>query len=121
MAKSYYQKYKQPRVHVQVWTEANGPVPKGFVVDHINGDIHDNRLENLRLATVAQNIRNSKRRSDNKSGLKGLSWDKSRGCFRGTVTTDGRSHSFRSKDLLEVCCWLHTTRKEAHGEFGRRG
>lgn len=43
MAKSYYQKYKQPRAHVQVWTEANGPVPKGFVVDHINGDIHDNR------------------------------------------------------------------------------
>lgn len=28
MAKSYYQKYKQPRVHVQVWTEANGPVPR---------------------------------------------------------------------------------------------
>lgn len=26
------------------------------------------------------------------------------GAFRGTVTTDGRSLSFRSKDLLEVCC-----------------
>lgn len=71
MAKSYYQQYNKPRVHVQVWTEANGPIPKGYVVDHINGDIHDNSLSNLRLATVAENIRNSKISVSNKTGIKG--------------------------------------------------
>lgn len=118
--KSYYQQHGKPRVHVQVWTRAHGPIPKGMVVDHIDGDIHNNDLSNLRLATVAQNIRNSKRHVDNKSGLKGLSWDKSRGRFRGAIVTNGKQVSFRSKDLFEVCCWLHTKRKEVHGEFARR-
>ena len=31
--KSYYQKHKAPRVHVQVWVEANGPVPSGYVIE----------------------------------------------------------------------------------------
>lgn len=117
--KSYYQKYNAPRVHVQVWEAHNGPIPAGMQVDHINGDIHDNRIENLRLATVAQNIRNSKLFKTNKMGLKGLSWDKSRECFRGTIVTDGKQSSFRSKDLLEVAAWLFRTRREQHGQYAR--
>lgn len=117
--KRYYQKHNAPRVHVQVWEAHNGPVPKGMCIDHINGDIHDNRIENLRLATVAQNIRNSKLFKTNKMGLKGLSWDISRECFRGTIVTDGKQSSFRSKDLLEVAAWLFRTRREQHGQYAR--
>ncbi len=118
MAKSYLQKYKAPRVHVQVWESHNGKVPKGMVVDHINGDIHDNRIENLRLATVAQNICNSKRSVSNKTGLKGLSWDESRQVFRGAIKSNYKQHATRGS-LLDVACWLFRMRRELHGEFAR--
>lgn len=41
-------------VHRAVWEEANGPIPKGFVVHHINGNKQDNRLENLQLMSHSE-------------------------------------------------------------------
>lgn len=35
------------REHVLVWEMANGPVPDGYVIHHLNGIKDDNRLENL--------------------------------------------------------------------------
>lgn len=41
-------------------------------IDHINRVTHDNRWVNLREATHAQNIRNSKIKSTNTAGFKGI-------------------------------------------------
>lgn len=39
-----------------------GPIPAGFLIDHINGKTADNRLSNLRIYTAGQNkINNYKR------------------------------------------------------------
>lgn len=45
-------------------------------VDHRNGDTLDNQKTNLRAATTSQNVANSSLRSVNRSGYKGVSFDK---------------------------------------------
>lgn len=44
----------------------------GKVIDHINGDISDNRKCNLRIVTIQENMFNKKPRKDSKSGFRGI-------------------------------------------------
>lgn len=48
-------------MHRLVWEAFNGPIPEEKVVDHINGNKSDNRLENLRLVTQSENVENGYR------------------------------------------------------------
>ena len=59
--------------HRLVWLYHYGVWPSDQI-DHINRDRTDNRIENLREATDAQNRRNMSRRHDNTSGHVGVSW-----------------------------------------------
>ena len=61
------------------------------VVDHINHNSLDNRLANLRLATVQQNAWNARKRKCNcSSKYKGVSWSKIRKKWRARITFNGR-------------------------------
>jgi len=63
--------YKQYLAHRLIWLYVNGSMPNGQI-DHINGVVDDNRIENLRDATRSENRRNSKMYSNNKIGFKGV-------------------------------------------------
>lgn len=61
-------------------------------VDHENGNGLDNRRHNLRPATRAQNIQNSKKRKDNTSGYRGVWWCSSSKRWRVDVVANGVRH-----------------------------
>jgi hypothetical protein len=52
------------------------PTEDGFTPEHIHGSKtkNDNRKFNLRIATQGQNLMNTKPRTDNTSGVKGVYW-----------------------------------------------
>ena len=68
----------------------NGRWPsEGFVIDHINGNPKDNRICNLRECTQQQNTQNRKLHSNNKLGLKGVSWHKYKKMYQTTIKVNG--------------------------------
>lgn len=63
--------------------------PKGKLTDHINRDKLDNRKVNLRTANYKENIVNRGPHSNNKLGVKGVSFHKSTGKYRAQISVDG--------------------------------
>jgi len=66
-------KYKKKKysVHRVVWLLMCGVWPPKHM-DHLNGDMTDNRFSNLRLATARQNSYNRHKRPANKTGYRGV-------------------------------------------------
>ena len=80
-------KRKDIRMHRQILSE-----PDGFLIDHINGDKLDNRRVNLRLCTNAENMRNGGKRSDNKSGYRGVCLNRVTGKWEAGLRYNGKNH-----------------------------
>lgn len=76
--------------HRVIWELANGPIPEGMDIDHINGDRSDNRLQNLRIATRTLNAHNRRGpASHNKLGFLGVRLKK--GGYEAYIRKDGRN------------------------------
>ena len=43
-------------VHRGCWEAYNGPIPEGRIIHHVNGDVTDNRIENLVCLANAQHV-----------------------------------------------------------------
>lgn len=63
-----------------------GVTERKVIVDHVNrAETLDNRRDNLRLATQSENHINTKMRSDNTSGFRGVHWHKDRKKWRACI------------------------------------
>lgn len=59
-------------IHRAIWQIANGEIPVGFVIDHIDGNPLNNSLNNLRCIPTVTNSRNKSRNKRNSSGVTGV-------------------------------------------------
>jgi hypothetical protein len=91
---------------------------KGEIVDHINGNTLDNRRQNLRICTNAENCRNKKIHSDNQNGFKGIR--KHKNFWQAKVTKDYKDYYAGSfKTPLEAAIAYNKKAKELFGEFAK--
>jgi hypothetical protein len=105
--------------HRLAWFYVHAEWPKKDI-DHINGDGGDNRIANLREATMSQNLMNTKTRTDNTSGFKGVSKDNRRGRWEAYVHKDGKKKSLGSYKTKEEAARAYVAAATAmHGEFVR--
>lgn len=89
-------------------------------IDHKDTDGLNCRRSNLRPATRSQNVINTRLRSDNTSGVKGVYWDARLHKWRAHVCRDGRNRCVGSFDIKEDAAAAYATvAREIHGEFVR--
>lgn len=81
-----YKKYFAARV---IYEMKNGKIPDGMVIDHINGDSLDNRIQNLRVVDRTINARNRKTESTNTSGITGVNFHKESKKWRAVIHVGG--------------------------------
>lgn len=94
---------------------------KDEYVDHINGNSLDNCLSNLRICTNAQNVRNSKKRRNNKSGYKGVYFNSQlRKPWVARITFNYKGiHIGNYETPLEAGVAYNSAAKKYFGEFAR--
>lgn len=91
-----------------------------FEIDHKNTTPGDDRWDNLRPATHAQNQKNSKKYRSNTSGSKGVSRTPNSATWRASIRVDGQQihlGCFPTKDGARQAYIQAST--EHHGAFAR--
>ena len=96
---------------------------EGLVVDHKNGNGLDNRRDNLRICTQAENLRNRKINENNTSGFKGVFFDpgtRNSKPWRSRIAVGGqRINLGRFGSPEEAHAAYCRASAERHGEFSR--
>jgi hypothetical protein len=112
-------RYRQYCVHRLIWEWHYGSIPEGYIIDHIDGNSLNNKIENLRMATDSQNQHNSKKPKNNTSGIKGVS--PSRGKWKVTIYLNDKGYFFGRFDDLELAELIaDEARIKLHGRYARK-
>ena len=73
---------KNYKVHRVIYMMHHGEIPKGMEIDHLNHERADNRVENLRICSHGENMRN-------KREVKGYTWHKPLSRYRAQIKIEG--------------------------------
>ena len=105
-------------VHRIVFLWHHGYLPE--LLDHIDGNPLNNRIENLRLATPAENIWNARTPKTNTSGAKGASWHKKSSKWQVRICINSKEKHiglFEDFELAELVAIM--AREKYHGDFAK--
>lgn len=99
--------------HSVVWMLVHGECPD--VIDHIDGNGLNNRIDNLRNVSHSENLRNSRISKANTSGCTGVYWNKNLNKWISIIRVDCKSLSLGYfEDWFEAVC----ARKSAENKYG---
>ena len=98
--------------HRICWALFYGEWPITYI-DHKDGNPNNNSIDNLRLATPAQNLQNTKQYTNNRSGAKGVYLHKY-GKYEAFITKNGRRHYLGLFSSLDAAI---AARAKAQSEF----
>lgn len=92
--------------------------PIGGITDHANGNKLDNRKENLRVCTKADNCRNSKIPKNNTSGYKGVNWHNQRKRWVAAIVVGYKRISLGTHECPRAAARAYdAAARKHHGEF----
>jgi HNH endonuclease len=111
---------KKLMAHRIIFCMQHGYMPE--LVDHINGDRKNNRIENLRAATKRQNAQNTKLRGNSSTGLKNVRWHKLEKKWQVSLRIEGKETHFGYYDDVELADLVATEARDKYfGKFANHG
>jgi hypothetical protein len=111
-------KQREVFMHRAIWELHNGSIPPGMESDHINGDGLDNRSENLRIVTHAQNSCNKHRHgAERTSKFKGVTFVSTER-WRAQIMVGGKQNHIGYFETEEEAASAYNEKaRELHGEY----
>lgn len=95
--------------------------PFNMVVDHKDGNGLNNQRSNLRVCTQSQNMMNRGKQNNNKSGYKGVSWEKHRNKWKAQTYINKKHVNLGRFDTKEEAYKVYCDVCEKyHGEFAHK-
>jgi hypothetical protein len=111
--------YRHYFAHRIVWALNKGEWPDG-PLDHAYNRPDNNRVENLRPASLSENQWNRGPQRNNRSGAKGVGWHRASGKWRARITVSGKHICLGYFDDFEDAKWAYAAAAlKYHGAFGR--
>lgn len=111
-----------------IWEIINGAIPEGYIIDHLDGNPLNNKIENLACKTRGENMQNRKIDSRNKTGFPGVSRSEKNGSIMYIATYNDEDKKAHRKgfsvgkygeDAFRLACeWRVENLKRLNEECG---
>ena len=103
------------KCHRVIWEMHKGSIPAGLIVDHIDGNGLNNRIENLRLVNASDSARNCPLPKHSSTGVIGVGWHSAAKRWQARIYDQGKRIDLGRYEKIEDAIRV---RKMAEIELG---